>query len=167
MKPVPPDQPHFQPGRHLEVLDDPSHDPYQAREKLSEPSVCRDCGAVYHQGRWQWITPPADANQARCAACWRIHDEMPAGYISIEGPFAREHRDELLSRVRHLETREKAQHPLQRIISIEEQDDKLMVTTTDIHLARGIGEALEHAYRGELAFHYNKAEYLLRVRWQR
>ena len=49
----------------------------------------------------------------------------------------------------------------------EEQDDKLMITTTDIHLARGIGEALEHAYRGELAFHYNKAEYLLRVRWQR
>ena len=58
MKPVQPDQPHFQPGRHLEVLDDPSHDPYQAREKLSEPSVCRDCGAVYHQGRWQWIHGP-------------------------------------------------------------------------------------------------------------
>ena len=42
-----------------------------------------------------------------------------------------------------------------------------MVTTTDIHLARGIGEALEHAYQGELEFHYNEGENLLRVHWAR
>ncbi|MGZ3252878.1 MAG: BCAM0308 family protein, partial [Burkholderiaceae bacterium] len=65
------------------------------------------------------------------------------------------------------ETREKAEHSLQRIMDIEEHADKLMITTTDIHLARGIGEALEHAYRGTLDFNYTDAEYLLRVSWQR
>lgn len=157
----------FQAGRHLEVLDDPIHDPYYKREKLSEPSVCRDCGAVYHQGRWQWTTPPVHALQARCAACWRIAEKMPAGYVSIEGQFAHDHRDEIHNLVRHLETREKAEHPLQRIMSIEEQGNKLLITTTDIHLARDIGEALVHAYKGELDFHYNKEEYLLRVGWRR
>ena len=157
----------FQPGRHLDLPDDTMHDPYHERGKLSETSVCSDCGAVYRQGRWQWVTPPVDALQVRCAACRRIHEKLPAGYVSIEGQFAREHRDELLSRARNLEAREKAEHPLQRIMSIEEQDDKLVIATTDIHLARGIGEALEHAYKGALDFHYNKAEYLLRVRWQR
>jgi len=157
----------FRSGRHLEVFDDPIHDPYHPREKLSEPAVCSECGAVFHEGRWQWITPPVHALQTRCAACRRIDEEQPAGYVTIEGQFAREHRAELLSAARNVETREKAEHPLQRIMAIDEQDDKVMITTTDIHLARGIGEALEHAYKGDLKFHYNKDEYLLRVWWQR
>ena len=43
----------------------------------------------------------------------------------------------------------------------------LLVTTTDPHLARRIGEALHHAYKGELDYHYNKEEKLLRVVWRR
>jgi hypothetical protein len=39
------------------------------------------------------------------------------------------------------------------------------VTTTDIHLARGMGEALHHAYQGELEYHYNPEQNLLRVIW--
>jgi hypothetical protein len=38
------------------------------------------------------------------------------------------------------------------------------ITTTDIHLTRGIGEALHHA---QLEYHYNDEETLLRVMWQR
>lgn len=69
--------------------------------------------------------------------------------------------------VRNLETREKAEHPLKRIMSIENETDELMITTTDIYLARSIGEALQSAYKGELDYHFNDSEYLLRVRWQR
>ena len=28
-------------------------DLYQAQQKLQEPTACRQCGAVYHRGRWQ------------------------------------------------------------------------------------------------------------------
>ncbi|HJV84383.1 MAG TPA: BCAM0308 family protein [Noviherbaspirillum sp.] len=156
----------FQPGRHLQILDDPSHDPYQDREKLAEPSVCADCGAVFHEGRWQWAAVPAHAHKAHCTACRRIHDKFPAGYVSIEGSFAQAHKAELINLARHLESREKADHPLQRIMAIEEQDGHMMITTTDIHLARTIGEALHRAYKGELDYQYNKEEYLLRVRWK-
>jgi hypothetical protein len=69
--------------------------------------------------------------------------------------------------VRHLEAREKADHPLQRIMAISDQDDGLLITTTDIHLAAGIGRALQSAYKGELDFHYSKDEYLLRMDWRR
>ncbi len=167
MKATPPPPATFKPGRHLEILDEPRHDPYQAREKLAEPSVCSVCGAVFHEGRWQWLPRPAHAQQARCPACWRTEDKLPAGYVTIEGPFARAHRDEVRNLVQHLEAHKKAEHPLQRIMAIDEQDDALVITTTDIHLARGIGEALEAAYKGELDFHYNKDEYLLRVSWRR
>lgn len=167
MKSASPPPSSFQPGQHLQIFDGPVHDPYQEREKLSEPAFCSDCGAVYHGGRWQWMMQPADAQPVRCAACHRIHDSLPAGYVSIEGPFALGHRAELLSLIRNLETREKAEHPLQRIMAIDEQDDKVLITTTDIHLAHGIGQALQHAYKGALDSDYNKEEYLLRVRWQR
>jgi hypothetical protein len=52
-------------------------------------------------------------------------------------------------------------------MKIEDQDDGIQITTTDIHLARGIGEALHNAYQGELEYHYNEQENLLRVVWQR
>ena len=159
--------PAFKPGQHLQILDGPIHDPYQTREKLSEPTVCSDCGAVYQEGRWQWMTPAAHAQQALCAACRRIQENMPAGYVTLEGRFAQEHHEELLNLIQHLATREKAEHPLQRIMAIEEQDDRVLITTTDIHLAHGIGQALQHAYKGSLDSDYNKEQYLLRVHWQR
>lgn len=167
MKPGQPPPQTFHAGRHLEIFDGPLVDPYQDRLKLAEPCVCGDCGAVYHEGRWQWMPAPAGASRARCPACHRIHEKLPAGYVTVEGQFAREHREELLRLVRNLEAREKAEHPLQRIMSIDDAGGELTIATTDIHLARGIGEALEHAYKGDLEFHYNKAEYLLRVHWRR
>lgn len=167
MKPKSTDAPAFRPGRHLQILDNTVHDPYLDTQKLAEPSVCPDCGAVYHKGRWQWGEAPAHSEPARCPACRRIKEKLPAGYVSIQGSFARENKEEVLALARNIESREKAEHPLKRIIGIESEDDGLLLTTTDIHLARSIGEALESAYKGELDFHYNEEEYLLRVRWRR
>ena len=167
MKSKPPPTMAFKPGQHLQMLDEVVHDPYSKKEKLSEPTVCADCGAVYHKGRWQWGAKPDDASQAQCPACRRTEEKMPAGYVSIQGPFAREHQDELLNLVQNFANREKSEHPLKRIMSIENSADGLLVTTTDIHLARGIGEALHNAFKGELDFHYNEDEYLLRLRWVR
>lgn len=50
-------------------------------------------------------------------------------------------------------------------MAIEEIDGATLVTTTDIHLARDIGDSLHYAYRGELQFHYNQEQNLLRVNW--
>ena len=113
------------------------------------------------------MSAPAHAHQTRCAACRRVHEGLPAGYVSIEGKFPHSHRDEVLHLVRNVETREKKEHPMQRLMSMDEVGENLSLTTTDIHLARNIGEALRHAYKGKLNFHYNKSEYLLRVQWQR
>jgi len=41
------------------------------------------------------------------------------------------------------------------------------MTFTELHLARGIGEALEKAYEGDLNYQYNKGEFMLRVTWSR
>ena len=141
------------------------HDAYKAGGKLPEPSACSVCGAVFHKGRWQWMDAPDNANRVICPACHRIHDHFPAGYLTLEGDFYQSHHDEVMHLVRNHEKHERAEHPLMRIMAVEEKDGKTLVTTTDIHLARGIGEALHHAYHGDLDFHYNREQNLLRVSW--
>jgi hypothetical protein len=55
---------------------------------------------------------------------------------------------------------------MQRIMAIAASGTDA-VTTTDAHLARRIGDALHHAYKGELEYRYNKEDNLLRVAWCR
>jgi len=143
------------------------HDSYKLKGKLHEPVVCPECGAVYHAGRWQWGDKPAGAVEIVCPACHRIRDRFPAGFVEVGGDFFASHRDELMGLIRHHEEKMKANDPLARIMAVEDSLEGVLLTTTDIHLARDIGDALNHAYQGELEFHYNEAENLLRVRWQR
>ena len=110
---------------------------------------------------------PDDAFEQNCPACQRIQDEFPAGYVMIKGEFLKEHRDEIIALVKAKEDREKADHPLQRIMAIEDVRDGLQVTTTDSSLARGIGEALHEAYKGDLKLRYSRDENLLRATWKR
>ncbi len=145
-----------------------SHDPYETSEKLPEPSQCPDCGAVYAHARWQWLpAAPQAAHSQRCPACRRIHDGAPAGHVLLEGAFVDEHRAEILRLVQHHEAREKAEHPMQRIMKLEETPHAIRLTTTDVHLARGIGEAMQNAYKGSLAVDYAKDEDSVRVSWSR
>lgn len=155
------------PTRRDRLIQEHVHDAYKSRWKYPEPTRCPECGAVFSDGRWHWGAAPAGAHEAPCPACRRVRDRLPAGFVTLRGPFFMEHRDEILHRARHVEERERSEHPLQRIMGIEEVDGGVCVTTADIHLARAIGEALHHAWHGRLDFHYNPEEDLLRVTWER
>lgn len=157
----------FRPVRRDQLRQEQVHDAYHLKHKLSEPTVCPSCGAVYHGGRWQWVARPANAQEVLCAACHRIKDGLPAGFVHVGGSFFAGHREEMLGLLRHHEEKAKGAHALARIMAIEDEGDGVLVTTTDIHLARDLGEALHHAYQGELEFHYNDADNLLRVHWHR
>ncbi len=144
------------------------HDPYQTPSKLPQPAVCPTCGATYCDGRWQWVSsPPGSAHSHTCEACRRIRDRYPAGIIRLRGRFVRSHKKDLLSLVRNNEAIEKQEHPLNRIMRIEEHPDSIVITTTDIHLPHRIAEALRNAYKGELEIRYDKEGYFARVEWRR
>jgi len=163
-----PTQPSPQSSRRIagRAQRDPVLDPYQARQKLLEPTACRQCGAVYHQGRWQWGPRPADAHEDLCPACQRINDGLPAGIVTLHGAVTPQRKDEMIGLARNQEKAEKGEHPLNRIISIEEKDESLMISTTDIHLPRRIGEALRRAFHGTLDMHFDEAGYFVRVDWR-
>jgi len=159
--------PGFKRVRRNTFIQEVVHDTYKSRSKPVEPAVCPDCGALFHEGRWQRLPAPARVHRELCPACHRIRDKFPAGYVVLDGEFLSGHRDEVLHLLRHVESRESAEHPLQRIMDISREDGSTVVTTTDPHLARALGEAVHRAYRGKLEFHYNPEQNLLRVHWAR
>jgi len=96
-----------------------------------------------------------------------VADRYPAGSVMLRGEFLQQHKQEVLNIARHQEALARAEHPLARIIEIKENEDGTLITTTDPHLARRIGEAVHHACAGELDFHYAEESNVLRVTWKR
>lgn len=154
-------------AQRTRMVQEVRHDTYKLRGKLKEPTVCRACGAVFHKGRWTWGKKPAGASITTCAACARTADRYPAGLLSVKGPYVLDHRQELLNVARREERKANAEHPLSRIMAVEDTKDGFVVQTTDTHLARRIGEALHHAHDGDFAFRYREAAQLLRASWTR
>jgi NMD protein affecting ribosome stability and mRNA decay len=161
-------QPSKAPQRRDRELQEFRPDAYRSKTKYAEPTVCPDCQAVYHAGRWQWLSPPADAEAQRCPACQRAHDHYPAGYLSLSGKFLAEHHGEIMQLIQNIADRARAEHPIKKIIDIDEEAvDSVLVSTAEIHLARELGEAIHRAYKGgELDYHYNSGDNLLRVTWK-
>ena len=84
------------------------------------------------------------------------------------GGFFQEHRDQIVNLLHNKVNAEKAQHPMKRLMALEEQGDgELVATFTDTHLPRDVGKALVRAYKGELDIHYAQGEDLTRVKWIR
>lgn len=156
-------------GRRIagRAQDDHLIDPYKSVRKPKEPAACPQCGAVYHDGRWTWAARPAGAHDEVCQACHRINDRYPAGTVILRGAAARARKAELLSLARHQEEAEKAEHPLNRIMGVEETADGIVITTTDIHLPRRIGEAVRRAFHGELKTHFDEGAYSVRAEWSK
>jgi hypothetical protein len=123
------------------------------------------CGAVYHGARWQWAVNPEPAGEELCAACRRINDKFPARILTLRGTFASQHKQEILQLARHQEKAENKEHPLNRIMSIDDDPQGIVITTTDIHLPRRIGEAVRRAFHGKLEAHFEENGYFVRVSW--
>jgi NMD protein affecting ribosome stability and mRNA decay len=137
--------------------------------KLPEIAGCPRCRASYRNGRWTWKAAPADCYEHVCPACERIADDYPAGVLHVEGGFAGSHRDELIALIRNIEERERADHPLKRIMAVSDEDAGFVVEATDAKLVETLGRALKQAYVGRLERSpaTSDKQNLLRVHWSR
>ncbi len=153
------------------IISETPGDTYRLSKKFPERTVCPECRAMYQGGRWRWPAEderaPAGAKETLCPACRRIRDGYPAGRLTISGAFLALHRDDVMGVLRAEEQLETAEHPLNRIASLEEGSEAIVVTTTDIHLPRRIAEGLYRAYEGELALEYAEDEQSVQASWKR
>ena len=154
-------------GRQDKMIKEKQHDVYKAKEKRPEPTLCSVCGALFVNGRWTWKVPVEKAHKATCPACRRIADRLPAGTIEMKGEFFDAHREEIINLIRNVEEQQKSEHPMERIMEISDGRGSTQVTTTGIHVARRIGEAVSRSYKGEYSLQYGDGEKTVRIVWER
>ncbi len=154
-------------GRKDRLIKQKRHDTYLKLSKLPEPTSCEKCGLVFSNGRWVWKDIPANAHKILCPACKRSADNYPAGRIKLSGEFYYDHQDEISNLIQNIENQEKNEHPLERIMTIKSNKNETILTTTGIHIARRIGEALSRAYKGNFDFNYLDGEEYIEVTWRR
>ncbi|MEI6003468.1 glutamyl-tRNA amidotransferase [Paraburkholderia bengalensis] len=143
-------------------------DSYRSPVREQGGTSCRECGAVYENGRWKWSASAEHTSQLVCPACRRILEHAPAGELWLEsGEYLRTHHDEVASLLRHASADEEKLHVLERLMSIEDQPEGMRVTTTGPHTLRRLSEALVRAHHGHLTIEYRDAEGVLRARWRR
>ena len=153
--------------RNDKLIKEKRHDAFPKKGDWPEPTQCTSCEALYTKGRWTWEKAEGKAAQTICPACRRISENFPAGYVEIRGTFFESHRDEIINLISNIEKVEKSAHPLERVMSIKPNGQKTLLTTTGIHIARRIGEAMSRAYQGELSFQYADGEKRIQVFWKR
>lgn len=136
------------------------------RKAVPAPASCSDCKAVYYEGQWRWGTVPLSANETRCPACERLRCHLPAATLTLQGASVTKHRDEFKRVALQREQALQTDNPLQRIMDMAPTPRGMSITTTEVQLARDIGEALREVYGGSLVAEYDK-QGMLRVRWSR
>ena len=142
-----------------------TEDPYRHQRKTGDAVVCEDCSVVFHGGRWYWgAAPLCDVEETVCPACQRIRDRFPAGTIRM-ADVPEEWHDEVVRMIHSVEAHEKAEHPLERLMEIDDHGDSMTATTTGMHLARCIAGALRRRFHDGVKIGYPEGEGIVTVDW--
>lgn len=145
-----------------------SVDPYKPKGGYPDGTICKGCGIVYRNKRWQLESTLSEhSGEVFCPACKRLQGQDPAGVVTLSGPYLAEHWDEILNTVKQQEEKHRGKNPLGRIMEIKEEDGQIVVTTTEDKLAQKIGREIYKSKRGELRYQWSHDQRLVRVDWTR
>ncbi len=147
-----------------------SANPYHEDKKYPEPTDCPRCHLTYRNGRWQLKhseEEPQHSNTSHCPACRREIDRLPAGLLYLRGAYWEKNSEEILNIAKNQASAAAEHRPLQRIMWIDQTDDKTEIATTSSHLAQRIGKAIEEACKGSLTIKHADDAQLVRLYWER
>lgn len=152
-------------------------DPYKTALEYKELSVCRKCRSIYHDKRWtideelygSLLKHPEKINYTLCPACRKIETGYVEGIVELAGDFLIEHKEDILNLINNTEKKANYIDPLGKVVKInmDEQNKKIIVTTTNENLAQRIGKNLEKAYKGSVEYSFSKEDRMVRVYWVR
>jgi hypothetical protein len=87
--------------------------------------------------------------------------------VTLKGPYLAEHREEILRIIVNEEKRARGVNPLERIMSLSDENEQIEITTTDEKLAQRIGRELRKACGGTVSYGWSHNNKFLRVEWER
>jgi hypothetical protein len=146
-----------------------SEDPYRARKKHSANTKCPSCDLLFHKGVWKWAK--AGSHQALrwklCPACLQIKHAYPGGVLKLSGSFLVGHHGDILRRIENLAKEIVKEHPLERIMKMEEKNGEIFIYATSEHLVARLGKAIRRDFKGELVLKYARDDKYATAHWRR
>ena len=125
-------------------------DTYADAHKHEGVMVCTTCRAVNERGKWRWVPAPKDATAGVCPACRRIEDRCAAHVLRIDG-VPKDQRHDLVAMLHHTADEEARLHPIERLMWLEEKEDRIEVALTGAHIARRLRAAIARSWRRRFA----------------
>jgi NMD protein affecting ribosome stability and mRNA decay len=122
---------------------------------------------LFSEGRWVWKGTEEEVNTTVCPACRRITERNPAGFVDIHGDFFHGRGQEIENLIYNTEKAETLDRPMERLIQVVRDEDGTRVTTTGVHIARRIGDAVARAYSSESTIEYLDGEKRVRISVER
>jgi hypothetical protein len=138
-------------------------------EKFPGDTKCPECGLIFTGGVWRKTAAAAARTTPPklCPACLQIRGGRVGGMVEIGGSFTSGHREELLNRIRNVERQTCEDRPMERIISIKETKDRIVVSVTTEHLVARIAKAVQRDFGGDLQLKYAPEEKFAMAHWRR
>jgi len=150
------------------------NDPYIPEEGRKEVALCESCLAVYQNKRWYLDAETFESTRKAgnyysitCPACQKIAQKYPEGIVTLKGDYFWNHEDEIRNIIRNEEEKARQKNPLERIMRMDQEDDCLIVETTEEKLAEHLGRALHKAHQGNLKVSWTSDHAICRVTWER
>jgi hypothetical protein len=136
-------------------------DSYRPVGKL-HPAMCRHCHATEWQGEWHWDAPVPDLAPVTCPACERLRDGVPAHTVELTGDLPR-HWNDVRRLLGEVERTVVAAWPLERLFPVRVLDDRVVVATTGMRIARHLVATLVRRYRHGVQLRFGEDATI--VRW--
>ncbi len=154
---------------------------------MASAQLCERCSAVWYDGHWH--TAPGLAAMLRakkkaaegskktllCHECnIAVHGSsdpkqaLYEGQLILEGLVDPKEKSEILATVRNFGKRQMKRDPEDRIITIDDRGERVVITTTENQTAVGMGKAVDASHKGgNLKISWSKTNLPARVRWTR
>jgi len=146
--------------------------PVTRKATFIDPSVCDRCGAVYTNRTWRrGRSLPLELSSAKawvvCPGCSQAESKDEYyGRVLVEVPEGAASHDELLARIKNVESRAKSNQPERQIVSSTWEGEQLEILTTSQKLAHRIAHELAKAFGGKPRFQWSDADGTLFARLQ-
>jgi hypothetical protein len=139
--------------------------------RLSEPTFCNRCGALFSRRTWQRNRPITAALLERalwreCPACKQTRGGEYWGRVIVRGAFAAANETAIRQRIRNVAAYAQFNQTERRLVSADRDGGVLEVLTTSQKLAHRIARELKKAFRGRTTYKWSDDGSLFAV-WER
>ena len=144
-------------------------DPYRAQKKHPKNTKCPNCGLIFQKGAWKWskARTPGVVHWKFCPACLQMRHGFAGGELRLSGNFLKAHHGHILNRIENLARGVMKQHPLERIMKMEQKNGEMVIYVTSEHLVARLGKAIHRDFKGELVLKYARDDKYALAHWKR